>query len=246
MLNTHDRDGIAVIELAHGKVNALDLELCLAVRAAFAEVGPERAVVLTGAGRAFSAGVDLRRIVGGGATYASEFLEALTGCFLAVFDHPAPVVAAVNGPAIAGGCVLASACDRRLISRGPIGLAELAVGVPFPTSAVEIMRSVLGPRAADLVLTARNLDPAEADAVGLVDEIVAPEELVPRAVARAAELASVPLDVFRHTKRQLQGPARDRITTRAPEDDPETARLWATDDIQARIREYVAGLGTRH
>jgi enoyl-CoA hydratase len=69
-----------------------------------------------------------------------EFLPALSAAFMAIFDHPGPVLAAINGHAIAGGCVIAAACDVRLMSAGKIGLAELSVGVPFPPSAMEILR----------------------------------------------------------------------------------------------------------
>ena len=77
--------------------------------------------------------------------YTEEFLTALSRMFRAVFDHPRPTVAAINGHAIAGGCVLALACDARLMSAGRIGLSELAVGVPFPVAALEIVRHALGP-----------------------------------------------------------------------------------------------------
>ncbi|MGN9847571.1 enoyl-CoA hydratase/isomerase family protein [Nonomuraea sp. H19] len=108
-------DGIGVVRLAHGKVNALDLELCRTIEQTMRDLdderGPVRAVVVTGAGRVFSAGVDLKRVVDGGAAYVAEFLPALSGAFRSVFDLGKPVVAAVNGHAIAGGCVLAAACD---------------------------------------------------------------------------------------------------------------------------------------
>lgn len=237
MLNTSTRDGVLLLELDHGKVNALDLELLQALIAAFGSADPEQPIVVTGAGRAFSAGVDLRRIVDGGPGYTGEFLRALSECFLAVYDHPGPVVAAVNGAAIAGGCVIAAACDRRLISRGPIGLAELAVGVPFPTSALEIMRGLLGPRATDLVLTARTLDAAAARALGLVDDVVEPDALIERAVAQAWAFGALPPGVFVHTKRQLQAPIRERISARADTDDATMAQLWAS----APVRDAVAG-----
>ena len=160
MLETEDRSGVTVLRLKHGKVNALDTELLRAITAAFQDLDPTAAVVLTGHGSAFSAGVDLKRIVDGGQPYVREFLPALTETFLAVFNHPGPVVAAVNGHAIAGGCVLAAACDARLMSGGRIGLAELSVGVPFPTVALEIMRHAVGPAVGNLVLTARLLDAA--------------------------------------------------------------------------------------
>jgi enoyl-CoA hydratase len=132
MLDLEERGDVAVMRLRHGKVNALDLELLLAISGAIRAVDHGRAVVITGSGSTFSAGVDLRRIVAGGPSYVREFLPALSDSFMAIFDHPGPVVAAVNGHAIAGGCVIAAACDVRLMSQGTIGLAELSVGVPFP------------------------------------------------------------------------------------------------------------------
>ena len=94
--------------------------------------------------------------------------------FRAVFDHPRPLVAAVNGHAIAGGCVIAAGCDYRFMSAGTIGVTELLVGVPFPATALEAIRYVVGPRTAALVLTGKTLRPEEAQAVGLVDEVVPP------------------------------------------------------------------------
>ena len=120
----------------------------------------EGPIVLTGAGACFSAGVDLRAILDGGATYTDRFLAAVSAAFLAVFDHPAPVVAAINGHAIAGGCVLAMAADVRLMSTGLIGLSEVAVGVPFPVAALEICRYAMGPSVTRAVLQADNIDVA--------------------------------------------------------------------------------------
>ncbi len=141
MIDVTDRNGIALVGLDHGKVNALDLELLQAITATMGDMADARAVVITGAGRAFSAGVDLRRVVDGGAEYVREFLPALSEALLSVFDCPRPVVAAINGHAIAGGCVLAAATDVRLMSAGTIGLTELLVGVPFPVAALEIVRT---------------------------------------------------------------------------------------------------------
>ncbi len=136
MIEVEEHGTVHLVRLRHGKVNAMDLELLRAVRDTFAELAGAGAVVLTGDGRAFSAGVDLRRLLHEGAGYTAEFLPALSAAVRAVFEHPRPVVAAVNGHAIAGGCVLVAACDRRLMSAGTIGVSELAVGVPFPTAAL--------------------------------------------------------------------------------------------------------------
>src|SRR3954447_20459695 len=134
MIEVSQQGRVAVATLQHGKVNALDVELLRAITATMRDLSSAGAIVLTGSGRAFSAGVDLRRIADGGPAYAEEFLPSLSEAFLAVFDCPRPVVAAINGHAIAGGCVFAAACDFRIMSAGTIGLTELLVGVQFPTT----------------------------------------------------------------------------------------------------------------
>ena len=161
-----ERDGpVAVVRLARGRSNALDTELCRDIAGQFGEMGPDgaRAAVLTGQGSMFCAGVDLLRVRDGGPGYLYEFLPALTDAFLAVFGCPVPVVAAVNGHAIAGGCILAAACDHRVMNadRGRIGVTELQVGVPFPIAALEILRFAVGTqRLAELISTARTRSPA--------------------------------------------------------------------------------------
>ena len=139
-----DQAGIAVLTLKHGKANALDIEFCEALSACFADLRESNAtaVVLTGQGKIFSAGVDLIRVSEGGADYVRQFLPALHRLYDAVFFHPKPVVAAINGHAIAGGAVLAACADRRIMARegGRIGITEMLVGVPFPALAFEIVR----------------------------------------------------------------------------------------------------------
>lgn len=245
LVNATMRCDVLVVELDRGKVNALDLELLRAVIESVVAATPGQPIVLTGANRAFSAGVDLRRLVDESADYVTEFLGALSDCFLAIFDHPGPVVAAVNGAAIAGGCVIAAACDRRIIARGPIGLAELTVGVPFPTAGLEIVRGVLGSQTTNLVLSARNLEPNEALAIGLVDEVVRPDQLLPSAIACAASLAALPHEVFRLTKRQLQSPTRQRIVSRTSADDPAVVRLWKSEPVRAAVSNHLARLAIR-
>src|SRR4051812_35148836 len=219
MINVEKHDDVAVVRLEHGKVNALDLELLRAISETMREVSTAGAVVLTGAGRAFSAGVDLRRIADGGPAYAEEFLPALSEAFLAVFDCPRPVVAAVNGHAIAGGCVIAAAADVRIMSAGTIGLTELLVGVQFPTVPLEISRYAFGVVAARLALTGETFGVDEALRLHLVDEVVAPDELLPRAVSRAAALGGIASHVYAATKEQLHRSARERIDERRAVDD---------------------------
>ncbi len=138
---------------------------------------PARAVILTGTGRIFSAGVDLPRLIEGGVPYIREFLPALNAMLAAVFSYPKPVVAAINGHAIAGGCVLACAADRRLMAKdgGRIGVTELLVGVPFPAAAMEIMRHATAPQYFEhAIFSGATFTPEDAAMRGLVDEVVEP------------------------------------------------------------------------
>jgi enoyl-CoA hydratase len=245
MLDLEERGEITIVRLAHGKVNALDVELLEAIAKAFGSLDEHRAVVFTGAGRSFSAGVDLKRIVDGGMEYVKVFRPALSAAVKAVFYHPGPVVGAINGHAIAGGCVLATACDLRFMSAGTIGLSEMRVGVPFPNAPLEIMRHALGPATARFVLTAQLLSPQEALTAGLVDRVPEPENLLDEALAEAERLARISPDVYAFTKRQLQAPARDRIESLSPADDEASTQMWASPAVHEAISGFMGGLKQR-
>jgi enoyl-CoA hydratase len=197
--------------------------------------------VLTGSDRCFSAGVDLRAILEGGPDYTRRFLESLVAGFLAVFDYPAPVVAAVNGHALAGGCVIGMAADVRYMAGGTIGITEIAVGVPFPVSAIEICRHVMGRSATAAALGGAPVTPQEALRLGWIDATVEPNELLGVAAARARTLGTLSPDAYAFTKRQLHRPARTAITNGAGED-AQAIEGWRSDETRARIAAFVANL----
>jgi enoyl-CoA hydratase len=245
VIAVEEQGDVAVVRFEHGKVNALDLELLRAISHTMRDLGNAGAIVLTGAGRAFSAGVDLRRIVDGGVPYAEEFLPALSDAFLAVFECPRPVVAAINGHALAGGCVIAAAADVRLMSGGTIGLTELLVGVQFPTVPLEIARYAFGPRAALLALTAGTYDANQALRLGLVDDVVSPDDLLPEAIKRATVLAGYSPSVYAATKTQLHREARHRIDERRLDDDAAARKVWTADGTIERIAGFLDQLSAR-
>jgi enoyl-CoA hydratase len=232
-------DGVSLVRFDHPPVNALNLDLLDDLIVTMRGIdGP---VVIAGAGRCFSAGVDLRAIVDGGAEYADRFMTALSAAFLAVFDHPAPVVAAINGHAIAGGCVFAMAADVRLMAAGTIGLTELAVGAMFPMSAVEICRHAMGPSVTQAALGAGTVDVSTAAALGWVDEVVTAGELLPRATALAGELSQFAPAAYAMTKEQLHRPARTAIDAGWEIDDIVRAS-WMSEETHARIAAYLESL----
>jgi len=237
--NADVADGVTIVRFDRPPVNAVDLDLLDVITATMRNV--EGPVVITGAGRCFSAGVDLRALVDGGAEYAERFVTALSEAFLAVFDHPAPVVAAINGHAIAGGCVFAMCADVRFMSAGTIGLTELAVGVPFPVAALEICRFAMGTSVSRAALQASTIRADAALAQGWVDAVIPNDELIPQAMATARELGQFSPAAYAATKRQLHQPARAAIDAGADMDATVRAS-WITEETRGRIAAFVEAL----
>jgi len=238
------KDGIAVVTMRHGKANALDIEFCDALAARFAELrgGTAKAVVLTGEGRIFSAGVDLIRIGEGGADYIRRFLPALHRLYDTVFFHPKPVVAAINGHAVAGGAVLACCADRRVMVKegGRIGVTELLVGVPFPVLAFEIMRHATPPAFFnETILSGATFPPEAALHRHWVNDLAEPSEVVADALVLAQELALLSPPAFAQTKVQIRQPVGERVA-RSQRLDADVTDIWCAPETLARIRDYVA------
>jgi enoyl-CoA hydratase len=245
MIDSKIVDGVAVLAMAHGKVNALDIEFCDALASRFDDLrrSDAKAIVLTGRDGIFSAGVDLKRLGAGGAEYIRRFLPALHRLYEAVFFHPKPVVAAVNGHAIAGGCVLACCADRRLMARdaGRIGVTEILVGVPFPALAFEIVRLAVPPRyLPEFTLSGATYTTDEALRRGWVEEIVEPDELIDDAISIARELSLLSPAAFAQTKFQIRQPASERLAKTGDATDKAVTDIWAAPATLSYIREYVA------
>jgi len=245
MIELSERGGIAIVTMAHGKANALDVELCKAIAVQFDELRkmPAKAVVLTGQGRMFSAGVDLVRLSDGGADYVRRFLPALHRLYQAVFFFPKPVVAAVNGHAIAGGCILQCCADKRIAVRdgGRIGVTELLVGVPFPALPFEIMRLTTPARyLADGMFSGATFAPADALARGLVDELVDAAELMPRALATAEAMAALSPSAFAQTKHQVRLPVAEALERNGRRLDAAAMEVWTAPETLSTINGYVS------
>ncbi len=253
MIHREDRDSVTVLRMEHGKANAVDTapfadvtDALDTVEASFSSAplrgDGARALVLTGTGSMFSAGVNLFRVLEDGAPYLAEFLPALSAMVRRLFTWPRPVVAAVNGHAIAGGCVLAAACDRRVMNRdkGKIGVTELMVGVPFPADALEALRFLLPERhVQSLAYSGRVLDAAEALEIGLVEETAGAGAVLDRACEAARRMAAIPADAFAISKRQIRRPALERMQALSAEIDDQVLEVWSRPETLAGIRAFM-------
>jgi enoyl-CoA hydratase/carnithine racemase len=196
-------DGVAVVTLQRPeKRNALSIDLRVELTDAFKRLSEDEAVgcvVLTGAGSAFCSGMDTSQF-GGDMEHRLRLVETSTSAFEAVGDCKRPVVAAVNGPALAGGFALSLLCDLRVAhSSAVFGYPELPRGIP-PSYASA--RAVLPATVAqDLCLTGRVVDATEAQRLGIVREVVA-DDVVERARELARSVAALPRHAVLETKRR--------------------------------------------
>ena len=219
---------------APGK-NALSSELMAWIIEQLAQAGGEP-LFITGAGDAFCAGLNLKEVATLSAAGMEGFLGALEKMVDALYGYPGPTVAYVNGHAIAGGCIVALACDLRVglaNDTARIGLNEVPLGLRFPPKTWRMVKHRLSPPALERVVLEGGLyPPAQAMRLGLLDELVANEG---EARAMAEKLASSPRDSFLAAKRALRGGALDVTDGELRQYLEEVLPTWTSGDLKARI-----------
>jgi Delta3-Delta2-enoyl-CoA isomerase len=180
-----ERSGpVAVLRLENGKANCISPSFLERLQRLLGEIGDARAAVMIGQGSAFSAGLDLPALVELDRAAMRSFILGFDAAMLRVFELPVPLVAAVNGHAVAGGCVLALQADVRIGAdrEARIGLNETQLGIGLPAVVLETLRSqVPGPSLSALALEGRLVSPREALHLGLLHEVVPEAELLSRA-----------------------------------------------------------------
>ena len=205
LLSLERREDVAVVTLQRPeKRNALSIDLRVELAETFGALGEDDqvgALVLTGAPPAFCSGMDTSEF-GGDRANRERLVETSIRSFRAVGNCPKPVVAAVNGAALAGGFALALLCDLRLAAEeASFGFPELPRGIPPSYAAVRA--ALPAPVAAELTLTGRLLDAAGAERMGIVGAVYPADELMSRAVELAGRIASAPRQATAETRRRI-------------------------------------------
>src|SRR6202451_833297 len=238
--------GIATITLNRpDKRNAISFELIDDLRRALKEVETSAAIVLivTGAGKAFSAGMDLenlKTLLGRSPEQNLEDSATMVRMFRTLYEFPKVTIAAVNGAAIAGGTGLALLCDFTLaVPEAKFGYTEVRIGFVPAIVATFLLRQVGEKIARDLLLTGRIFDAAEALKIGLINEIVPPEKLLDRARELAAQLAeNSPLSLL-NTKRLLSEHARAELDSQIEAAIRENAGIRESADFREGIESFL-------
>jgi enoyl-CoA hydratase len=246
-------DGVALLELRGGKANAMNEELFDTIERLVDdfERAPERAAVLTGYDRFFSAGLALPQLLPLDRAAMHPFIERFSRAMMRVYACEKPIVAAVNGHAIAGGCVLAIMCDVRVsvqdVTAGDgaafrIGLNEAQLGIGLPAIVLEPLRATVPATSfAAVALEGRLFTPLEAQRVGLVDEVVATAaDLLPAARRRAAAIAARPAAGVAQIKRALRAPVIEAVRRTAAVETERWLDTWFSADARERLSAAVA------
>jgi enoyl-CoA hydratase len=235
---------IHLIRLEYGKANVIDGRFVSSLTAELARAleSGKKAVVLTGREGFFSAGLDLR-----GLPEEREEMGAFLDAFEAMSENllgfPLPLVVAVNGHAIAGGCILASTGDVRIGAAGnyKVGVSEVSLGIVFPASAFEIMRATLAPRfIPEVLLGGKLLDPKTAVEAGILHRVVPPDELLVEAEAAARELGEKPPIAFLHSKLALRAPVLERIEKTRADSRRLFLETWFSPEVVERRKAMLA------
>ena len=237
------QEGLATVRLERGKVNALndrvvdELAGCLHGLESDPAV---RGVLLTGTGRFFSFGFDIPEFLGMSQEDFAAYLRKFTALYREIVVHPRPVVAALNGHTVAGGCMLATACDVRVMVKdnAKIGLNEIGFGSSVFAGSLELVRFWVGDRRAQEIVYGGTLYTGEqALALGLVDAVVGDRELLDEARGRLEQLAGRPPHAFRSIKELLRRPLAEEIQQREEASIREFVEIWYSKETRTELEK---------
>lgn len=234
-------EGIATVALSRGKVNALnntlvaELRRCLETLAADPDI---QAIVLTGRGRFFSFGFDIPEFLSFDKAEFTDYLTRFTDLYTYLFTYPKPVVAALNGHTIAGGCMLSLACDYRVMTteKAQISLNEITFGASVFAGSTEMLRFWVGSaRATEVLYSGAMYSAQEALDIGLVQATSNDDQLIERARRIASDLASRPAPAFAGIKSLLRQPVADEMAQRETASIRDFVEIWYTEETWSNI-----------
>ncbi|MEY9213619.1 enoyl-CoA hydratase/isomerase family protein [Thermobifida halotolerans] len=239
-----DHPAVAVIRLDRPRMNALNSRVQREIAEAAARVGADRSVaaaVVYGGERVFAAGADIKEMADMGYADMAAHSRTLQDCFTAVARIPKPVIAAITGYALGGGCELALCADFRVAAdNAKLGQPEIQLGIIPGAGGTQRLPRLIGPaRAKDLIYTGRHVDAAEALRIGLVDAVVPAEEVYRTAVSMAARYAGGPAAALRAAKQAIDAGLEVDLDTGLEIERLQFSALFATEDQKTGMRSFV-------
>ena len=229
--------------LRRGKVNALNEPMVEKILDIFLNLEKNtevKSIVFTGSGKFFSFGFDIPKFLRYSKKDFIRYLEKFTNLYTYLFQFPKPVVAALNGHTIAGGCMLATACDFRLMAtgRGKISLNEITFGAPVFAGSAEMLTFCVGSRKAQSILYSGAMYSAEeAFELGLVDQVSAEDTLEQDARKIAAELGEKASPAFSSIKKLLRKPLAEKMIKHERDYILDFADIWYSETTREKLKK---------
>lgn len=232
---------VAFLQLDDGRGNALGRPMLEALEKALAEAESANVLVLSGREKIFSGGLDLPALVGLDQAGIMDFMGLFNRVHSQLLAYRRPIITVARGSAVAGGAILLAAGDDRLCTPdGVVGVTEVALGVPFPTAALEIVLMGLGDRhGTDALASGRLYRGEERLRAGFATEVVPPDLIDARARELATERAKLDPGAVARVRLQLRRAAMERVARHAAADVELFIESWCTPGTQARIRAAV-------
>jgi enoyl-CoA hydratase/carnithine racemase len=237
------QSGIAILALEKGKVNALTVDVVEEIYSGLKKLESEdeaRAVIVIGHGNFFSFGFDVPEFMTFSKEKFTEFLVNFSNLYSYLFLYPKPVIAALNGHTIAAGCMLAVACDRRIMisEKAKISLNEIGFGSSVFAGATEILRFQVGSKnATDILYSGAMYYADEAQKMGLVDQIVDEANLMQESLRTAQSLGEKSLPAFKSIKRLLREPIVEIYQSKELDSIKELVDIWYSETTWANLKK---------
>jgi len=250
MLSKTKHGDVLELQLSRPPVNALHHPLVTELKSAI-EAAPKegaKALVLSGMSGMFSAGLDVAFLLQQDQEGMQRFWRDFFGMLRSVATSPIPIVAAMTGHSPAGGAVIAIYCDYRIAAQGKfkIGLNEVQVGLPVPRVILAGLTRIVGPRHAErLAVRGMLVSPDEALAAGLVDEVVGPEQVVPKAIEWCRSALKLPQGALHTTRNSLRADYATMFDTLASSTEAEMTAVWFSAETQQVLKDLMAQLSSR-
>jgi enoyl-CoA hydratase len=237
------KDKIGIITLSRPeKLNALDTKTRVELKQAVDEAERSvRVLIITGSGKAFAAGADINELLQRTPISSIEAGKLGTDLFTRIEEMEIPVIAAINGYALGGGCELAMACDIRVASeKARFGQPEINIGIIPGGGGTQRLPRIVGPgMAKKLVLTGEMIDANEALRIGLVDEVVPHEKLMERAIELAEKIAEKPPIAVKYAKKALNAAFNMSLRDGLKYELSMFSLLFATEDAREGMKAFL-------
>jgi enoyl-CoA hydratase/carnithine racemase len=237
------KNNVSVLKMTHGKVNALNEDMVIHITGCFNQLRDDektKVVILTGHRNFFSFGLDVPELYNYDKDRFMKYLDKFTNLYADIFTFPKPIIAAINGHAIAGGCMLATACDYRIMVTGKakISLNEVTFGSSVFWGSTEILKCCVGHAKAEEILLGGQMYSAEqAYDLGLVNEISTTENLTASANDMANKYIANDLRAYAALKKLLRDPVANRIIDHEPQGNRDFTELWYSAQTREKLQD---------